>query len=47
MFKIKNLFDKFAECPAHRNQILLLTTIIQAIELGCMQALIWNSVGMT
>ena len=29
----------------HRNQLILLTSIVHAIELGCMQALIWNSVG--
>ena len=33
------------DCPAHRDQILLLTTIVHSIQLGCMQSLIWNKVG--
>lgn len=42
---VKTVFDKFIKCPLHRNQIILLTSIVHAIELGCMQALIWNDVG--
>jgi len=42
---VKLVFDKFVKCPLHRNQIILLTSIVHAIELGCMQALIWNDVG--
>ncbi len=42
---VKEMFDKFVKCGVHRNQIILLTSIVHAIELGCMQALIWNDVG--
>jgi hypothetical protein len=33
-------------CPAHREDLVILTTIIHAIQLGCMQALVWNDIGM-
>ncbi len=45
MGSVKAVFDKFVKCTVHRNQIILLTSIVHAIELGCMQALIWNDVG--
>ena len=45
MSSVKAVFDKFVKCTVHRNQIILLTSIVHAIELGCMQALIWNDVG--
>jgi hypothetical protein len=33
------------ECPQHRDQIVLLTSIIQSVQLGCMQSLVWNDIG--
>ena len=39
------LFEKFLECPKHRDQLIMYTSIVHAIQLGCMQALIWNDVG--
>jgi hypothetical protein len=42
---IKLVFDKIFENSLHKEQIIMLTSIIQAIELGSMQSLIWNDVG--
>lgn len=42
---IKYLFDKIFENSVHKEQIVILTSIVQAIELGSMQSLIWNDVG--
>ena len=42
---IKQLFDKMTECPLHREQIVMLTTIVHAVQLGCMQSLVWNDIG--
>ena len=43
--QIEALFSRFAECPTHREQTLLLTSMVHAIQLGSMQSLIWNDVG--
>ncbi len=43
--EVKSLFDKIFQSSAHREQLILLTSIVHAIQLGCMQALIWNNVG--
>ncbi|CAF0769772.1 unnamed protein product, partial [Brachionus calyciflorus] len=42
---IKSIFDKFTQCPVHRDQLIQLLSIVHAVQLGCMQALIWNKVG--
>jgi mediator of RNA polymerase II transcription subunit 12 len=42
---IKLLFDKIFENSVHKEQIVMFTSIVQAIELGSMQSLIWNDVG--
>lgn len=42
---IKTLFNKFIQCPFHHDQIILLISIVHAVQLGCVQALIWNKVG--
>lgn len=42
---IKALFNKFVQCPLHRDQLIQLISIVHSIQLGCMQACLWNKVG--
>lgn len=42
---VKQVFNKMLDCPIHREPLVQLITIVHAIQLGCMQALIWNNVG--
>lgn len=42
---IKALFNKFVQCPMHRDQLIQLISIVHSIQLGCMQACLWNKVG--
>jgi hypothetical protein len=42
---ICGIFKNIISCPLHRDEVMLLISIVHSIQLGCMQALIWNDVG--
>jgi hypothetical protein len=43
--KTADVFTKYLECPSHKDALVLLTSILHSIVLGCSQALLWNNIG--
>lgn len=42
---VRALFARITQCPVHHETLRSLLSVVYAVQLGCMQALVWNRVG--
>lgn len=45
MRSIKSVFSRVAQCPFHHEMLRSMLSIVYTVQLGCIQALVWNRVG--
>lgn len=39
---VRSLFSRISQCPMHNEMLRSMLSIVYAVQLGCMQALVWN-----
>lgn len=42
---VRGLFARMVKCPQHHDMLRSMLSVVYSVQLGCMQALVWNRVG--